>query len=90
MLKLSLRKRLLLLTAVAGFVLVPTAATAFAAGDLRAAADEVAGLNQDLATATAGGLVRLLGVVVAIGVVLMLVTVALRRRRTGRDYTPQP
>jgi hypothetical protein len=67
-----------------------TAATAFAAGDLRAAADEVAGLDQDLATATAGGLVRLLGVVVAIGVVLMLGTVTLRRRRTGRDYTPQP
>jgi hypothetical protein len=67
-----------------------TAATAFAAGDLRAAADEVSGLNQDLATATAGGLVRLLGVIVAVGAALVVGTVALRRRRTGRDYTPEP
>jgi hypothetical protein len=66
------------------------AATAFAAGDLRAAADEVAGLHQDLATATAGGLVRLLGVVVAVGAALAVGTVAVRRRRTGRDYTPEP
>jgi hypothetical protein len=67
-----------------------TAATAFAAGDLRAAADQVAGLNQDLATATAGGLVRILGVLVAVGAGLTVGTVALRRRRTGRDYTPEP
>jgi hypothetical protein len=67
-----------------------SAATAFAAGDLRVAADEVAALNQDLATATAGGLVRLLGVIVAVGVVALLGTMAVRRRRTGTDYTPEP
>jgi hypothetical protein len=50
----------------------------------------VAGLTQDLATATAGGLFRLLGAVVALGAAFVLGTVALRRRRTGRDYTPQP
>jgi hypothetical protein len=67
-----------------------TAATAFSAGDLRAAADELAGLNQDLATATAGGLVRLLGVVIAVGAGILLGTVALRRRQTRTDYTPEP
>ena len=67
-----------------------TAATAFAAGDLRVAADELAGLHQDLATATAGGLVRLLGVLVALGVVVLLISVAMRRRRTRTDYTPEP
>jgi hypothetical protein len=66
------------------------AATAFSAGDLRAAADEVAGLNQDLATATAGGLVRLLGLIVAVGAALVVGTMAVRRRRTGSDYTPEP
>jgi hypothetical protein len=67
-----------------------TAAAAFAAGDLRAAADQLSGLNQDLGTATAGGLVRLLGVVVAVGAGLLVGAVGLRRRRTGTDYTPEP
>jgi hypothetical protein len=67
-----------------------TAETAFGAGDLRAAADELTGLNQDLATATAGGLVRLLGVIVAVGAAFVVGAVALRRRRTGTDYTPEP
>jgi hypothetical protein len=67
-----------------------TAATAFAEGDLMTAADELASLNQDLATATAGGLVRILGVIVAVGVAVLLATVALRRRRSGTDYTPEP
>ncbi len=67
-----------------------TAATAFAAGDLRVAADELAGLNQDLATATAGGLVRLLGVLVALGVAVLLATMAIRRRRASTVYTPEP
>ena len=66
------------------------AATGFAAGDLRVAADELAGLNKDLATATAGGLVRLLGVVVALGVAILLGSMAMRRRRTRTDYTPEP
>jgi hypothetical protein len=64
--------------------------TAFAAGDLRVAADELALLNQDLGTATAGGLIRLLGVVVVIGVTAVLGTMAIRRYRTGTDYTPEP
>jgi hypothetical protein len=67
-----------------------TAGTAFAAGDLRVAADELAGLNQDLATATAGGLVRVLAVVVALGVAILLGSMAMRRRRTRTDYTPEP
>jgi hypothetical protein len=80
-----------------GFLLAPTpeerlatAATTFAAGDLRGSADELAALDRDLATATAGGLVRLLGVVVAVGAALLLAAVAMRRRRTGTDYTPEP
>jgi hypothetical protein len=67
-----------------------TAATAFAAGDLRAAADELAALNQDLATATAAGLLRILGLIVAFGAGLLLATMAIRRRRAGTDYTPEP
>ncbi len=67
-----------------------TAATAFAAGDLRVAADELASLSRDLGTATAGGLARLLGLLVAIGAVVLITTYALRRRRTGTDYTPEP
>ncbi|RPH36332.1 MAG: hypothetical protein EHM90_02250 [Chloroflexi bacterium] len=67
-----------------------TAATAFAAGDLRVAADELAGLNKDLATATAGGLVRVLGVLIALAVAVLLTSMAMRRRRMRTDYTPEP
>jgi hypothetical protein len=66
------------------------AATAFAAGDLRVAADEITALNQDLATATASGLVRLLGIIVAVGAAALLATLAIRRRRSATDYTPEP
>jgi hypothetical protein len=60
-----------------------TAAAAFAAGDLRVSADELTSLSQDLATATAGGLARMLGLGVAIGAGVLLATYALRRRRPG-------
>jgi hypothetical protein len=66
------------------------AATAFAAGDLRAAADRLASLNQDLNTATAAGLVRILGVIVAVGSAALVLSVAIRRRRVATDYTPDP
>lgn len=67
-----------------------SAGDAFAAGDLRAAADEVASLDRDLGTATAGGLVRVLGLLVAVGAAALAVGYAQRRRRTTTDYTPQP
>ena len=60
-----------------------TAAAAFAAGDLRVSADELTSLGQDLATATAGGLARLLGLGVAVGAGVLLGAYALRRRRPG-------
>lgn len=60
-----------------------TAAAAFAAGDLRVSADALTSLSQDLATATAGGLARLLGLGVAIGAGVLLAAYALRRRRSG-------
>jgi len=66
------------------------AATAFAAGDLRAAADRLASLNQDLNTATAAGLVRILGLIVAAGSATVVLSVAIRRRRVATDYTPDP
>ncbi len=66
------------------------AATDFAAGDLRAAADEVAALNRDMGTATAGGLVRILGLIVAVAAAVLLGTMAMRRRRAGTNYTPEP
>jgi hypothetical protein len=66
------------------------AATAFAAGDLRAAADRLASLNQDLNTATAAGLVRILGGIVAAGAAALLLSVVIRRRRVATDYTPDP
>lgn len=66
-----------------------TAAADFAAGDLRAAADELAALNQDLDTATAGGLVRILGLIVAVAAAVLLGMTALRRRRTATNYTPE-
>ncbi|MDQ5839675.1 MAG: hypothetical protein M3537_00655 [Chloroflexota bacterium] len=66
------------------------AATAFAAGDLRAAADRLASLNQDLNTATAAGLVRILGLIVAAGSAAVVLSVAIRRRRVATDYTPDP
>lgn len=66
------------------------AGTAFAAGDLRAAADELASLDRDLEAATAGGLFRILAVLVAVGGALVLGSYALRRRRTTTDYTRQP
>jgi hypothetical protein len=66
------------------------AATAFAAGDLRAAADLLADLRQDLDTATAGGLIRVLGIVVAVAAAALLLTVAIRRWRSVTDYTPEP
>ncbi|MGH2488265.1 MAG: hypothetical protein ACRDFR_01425, partial [Candidatus Limnocylindria bacterium] len=66
------------------------AATAFGAGDLRAAADGLASLDRDLETATAGGLARILGVLVAAGAAALGAGYALRRRRTTTDYTPQP
>ncbi|MEX0630178.1 MAG: hypothetical protein WD508_06010 [Chloroflexota bacterium] len=66
------------------------AATAFAAGDLRAAADRLASLSQDLNTATAAGLVRILGVIVAAGSAAVGLSVAIRRRRVATDYTPDP
>jgi hypothetical protein len=61
-----------------------TAASAFAAGDLRVSADELTSLGQDLATATAGGLARMLGLGVAIGAGVLLATYALRRRGPGK------
>jgi hypothetical protein len=67
-----------------------TAATAFAAGELGLAADELEALHQGLATATAGGLVRLLGLIIAVAAGVLLVTLAIRRRRTSTNYTPQP
>jgi hypothetical protein len=66
------------------------AAAEFAAGDLRAAADRLASLNQDLNTATAAGLVKILGVIVAVGSAALLLSVAIRRRRVATDYTPDP
>jgi hypothetical protein len=66
------------------------AATAFAAGELGLAADELEALHQGLATATAGGLARLLGVIVAVLAGALLVTLAIRRRRTSTNYTPEP
>lgn len=66
------------------------AGTEFAGGDLRAAADQLASLDRDLGTATAGGLVRIVGVIVAVGAAALGVGYALRRRRTTTDYTPQP
>jgi hypothetical protein len=66
------------------------AATAFAAGDLRAAADRLASLSQDLNTATAAGLVRILGAIVAAGSAAVGLSVAIRRRRVTTDYTPDP
>jgi hypothetical protein len=80
-----------------GFLIGPSpeerlavAGTAFSAGDLRAAADELASLDRDLGTATAGGLFRILAVLVLVGGALLLGTYTLRRRRTTTDYTPQP
>ncbi len=80
-----------------GFLIGPSpeerlagAGTAFAAGDLRAAADDLASLERDLGTATAGGLVRILGLIVALGAAALAVAYGLRRRRTTTDYTPQP
>jgi hypothetical protein len=80
-----------------GFLIGPSpeerlagAGTAFAAGDLRAAADELASLDRDLGTATAGGLVRILGMILALSAAALAVAYALRRRRTTTDYTPQP
>lgn len=67
-----------------------TAAADFAAGDLRAAVDELAALTHDLDTATAGGLVRILGLIVAVAAAVLLGTMAVRRRRTGTNYTPEP
>ena len=67
-----------------------TAAGYFAAGDLRAAADELASLRQDISNATAAGLVRILGLVAAVGAVIVLISIWLRRRRTPTDYTPDP
>jgi hypothetical protein len=67
-----------------------SAATDFAAGDLRAAADELAALTHDLETATASGLVRILGLIVAVTAAVLLGMTAIRRRRTGTDYTPEP
>jgi hypothetical protein len=66
------------------------AATAFAAGELGLAADELEALHQGLATATAGGLARLLGVIVAVLAGALLVTLAIRRRRTSTNDTPEP
>jgi hypothetical protein len=66
------------------------AATAFAAGDLRSAADRLASLNRDLNTATAAGLVRILGLIVAVGSAALVLSVAIRRRRVATDYTPDP
>jgi hypothetical protein len=67
-----------------------SAAADFAAGDLRAAADELVALTHDLDTATAGGLVRILGLIVAVTAAVLLGMTAIRRRRTGTDYTPEP
>lgn len=67
-----------------------TAAGYFAAGDLRASADELASLRQDISNATAAGLVRILGLVAAAGAVIVLISIGLRRRRTPTDYTPEP
>ena len=67
-----------------------TAAASFAEGDLLGAAEALAALNQDLDTATAGGLLRVLSVIVAVGAALLLGTMAIRRRRAGTDYTPEP
>ena len=66
------------------------AATAFAAGDLRSAADTLAGLHEDLARATAAGVLRIVGLIVAIAAAGILVAVAVRRRRGGSHYTPTP
>lgn len=66
------------------------AGTTFAGGDLRAAADQLSSLDRDLGTATAGGLVRILGVVVAVSGAALGAGYARRRRRTTTDYTPQP
>jgi hypothetical protein len=66
------------------------AAADFAAGDLRAAADELAALTHDLDTATAGGLVRILGLIVAVSAAVLLGMTAMRRRRAGTNYTPEP
>lgn len=66
------------------------AGTVFAGGDLRAAADQLASLDRDLGTATAGGLMRILGVIVVAGAAALAVGYALRRRRTTTDYTRQP
>jgi hypothetical protein len=69
---------------------VANAAADFAAGDLRAAADELAALTHDLDTATASGLVRILGLIVAVAAAVLLGMMAMRRRRTGTNYTPEP
>jgi len=67
-----------------------TAAGDFAAGDLGAAAAELASLRQDISTATAAGLVRILALLAAAGAGVVLVSIFLRRRRPGTDYTPEP
>lgn len=66
------------------------AGTAFAGGDLGAAADQLSSLDRDLGTAMAGGLMRILGVIVTVSAAALGVAYALRRRRTTTDYTPQP
>jgi hypothetical protein len=66
-----------------------SAATAFAAGDLRVAADLLTELQRDLETATAGGLIRLLGLAVAAAAAALLIAMAIRRRRSTSDYTPE-
>ncbi|MGH2463000.1 MAG: Ig-like domain-containing protein [Candidatus Limnocylindria bacterium] len=64
------------------------AAAEFAAGNLQAAADQLASLKRDLGTATAGGLARILGLLVAVGAAAVLVSVGIRRRRATTVYTP--
>lgn len=64
------------------------ATTAFAGGDLRAAADLLADLDRDLTTATAVGLVRLLSAVVVLASAILIGVIAIRRRRAASTTLP--